>query len=185
MDLLRLGIDLGAGWCAWSLGHNIGHRWWHDEMRKGKLTFYAHGERQHHRIYDRHGENEYHAAEDPKKLFISFPLKIVAAGATLFVAAYGWLAGWAHTVPFGVALYGSMVLDHQLHTLFHKRANMSGILGWFQQMHLTHHATHNSNFFFVSGVPWDVIFGTAALRPVDRILKPPVVINNEPAPVPR
>lgn len=73
MELLRIGADLCAGWCIWSLGHNLGHRWWHDDMLQGKTTFYAHGEREHHRIYDRHGQNQFHVAEDPKELFISFP----------------------------------------------------------------------------------------------------------------
>jgi hypothetical protein len=168
MELLRLGLDLGAGWCAWSLGHNLGHRWWHDEMHKGKVTFYAHGEREHHRIYDRHGENQYHFAEDPKELFISFPLPLIAGASTVFVALYGWLAGWANAGPFAVALYGSMVLDHQVHILFHKKAHLPGVLGWFQRMHLTHHATHNRNYFFVSGFVWDVLFRTAVLRPSER-----------------
>jgi hypothetical protein len=169
MELLRLGMDLCAGWCVWSLAHNLGHRWWHDEMLKGKVTFYAHGEREHHRIYDRHGENRYHIAEDPKELFISFPLPVIAPVGLVFVALYGWLCGWSHAGPFAGALYISMVLDHQLHILFHKKTRLSGPLGWFQQMHLLHHATHNKNYFFVSGLPWDVIFGTARLRPVTRL----------------
>jgi hypothetical protein len=171
MELLRLGVDLCAGWGVWSLGHNLGHRWWHDEMQKGKTTFYAHGEREHHRIYDRHGETRRQLAEDPKKLFISFPLPIVASGASLFVALYGWLCGWAHAAPFAGALYISMVLDHQLHALFHKKPRLTGILGRFQQMHLLHHATHNKNFFVVSGLVWDVLFRSAMLRPVTPALK--------------
>jgi hypothetical protein len=161
MEWLRLGIDLCAGWCAWSLAHNLGHRWWHADMQAGKVTFYAHGEREHHRVYDRHGERPYHRAEDPKELFISFPLLIVGGMVSLFVALYGWLAGWSHAVPFAIALYTSMVLDHQLHTLFHRKPHLHGILGWFQRLHLLHHATHDSNFFFVSGIVWDVIFRSA------------------------
>ena len=164
MELLRLGMDLCAGWCVWSLGHNLGHRWWHDEMHKGKVTFYAHGEREHHRIYDGHGENQYHQAEDPKELFISFPLPIIASAASLFVALYGWLCGWSHAAPFAVTLYASMVMDHQLHILFHKKLELPGLLGRFQQMHLLHHATHNKNYFFVSGFLWDVLFRSAVWR---------------------
>ena len=156
MELLRLSLDLCAGWCVWSLGHNLGHRWWHDEMRNGKTTFYAHGEREHHRIYDPHGKRWYQIAEDPKELFISFPLVLVALVESVLVALHGWLAGWSHLLPFASALYISMILDHQLHILFHKRATLPGVLGWFQQMHLVHHATHNKNYFFVSGLPWDV-----------------------------
>ena len=164
MALWPLPVDLCAGWCVWSLGHNLGHRWWHDEMRKGKTTFYAHGEREHHRVYDPHGERAFQIGEDPKELFISFPLPIIAPVGLLFVALYGWLRGWPHAWPFAGALYVSMVLDHQLHILFHKYARLDGLLGWFQRMHLTHHATHNRNYFFVSGLLWDVLFGTAALR---------------------
>jgi len=34
-------------------------------------------------------------------------------------------------------------------------------MGRFQRMHMVHHATHNRNFFFVSGVVWDYVLGTA------------------------
>ena len=151
----------------WSLGHNLGHRWWHDEMRKGMTTFYAHGEREHHRIYDPHGQRVFQTGEDPKELFISFPLPIVAPVGLLLIALYGWLRGWPHAWPFMAALYFSMVADHQLHILFHKRLRLGGWLGWFQRMHLMHHATHNRNYFFVSGLIWDLLFGTAVLRSRD------------------
>ena len=164
MDLLTTSADVFFGWCVWSLGHNLGHRWWHDEMRKGKQTFYAHGEREHHRVYDRHGEAVFRAAQDPRELFISFPLPIVGAAGLLFVVLYGWLLGWAHAGPFAAALYVAMVLDHQLHILFHKRARLEGILGWFQRMHFVHHQVHNRNFFFVSGLVWDVLFRTAVVK---------------------
>ncbi len=163
MEFLRLGADLLAGWCTWSLGHNLGHRWWHDEMHKGKQTFYAHGEREHHRIYDEHGERVYQASEDPRELFISFPFPVVGSIAILFVLIYGWLAGWAHALPFGIAMYGSMRMDHQVHILFHKKTKLAGPLGWLQQMHMLHHATHEHNYFFVSGLPWDFLFRSAAL----------------------
>jgi len=57
-------LDIAAGWCTWSLAHNLGHRWWHNDMKRGVETFYAHGERQHHRIYDRHGDSVFHQSED-------------------------------------------------------------------------------------------------------------------------
>ena len=164
MDLLSASVDVVFGWCVWSLGHNLGNRWWHDEMKRGLNTFYAHGERQHHVVYDRHCETEYQKSADPTELFISFPLLLVAAAGLLFVAAFGYLRGWSHAVPFAIGLYVFMTLDHQLHILFHKKPKLNGILGWFQTMHLTHHATHNRNFFFVSGLVWDVLFGTAILR---------------------
>lgn len=162
MDLAAVSIDLLAGWCAWSLGHNLGHRWWHAEMKHGMNTFYAHGERQHHYVYDGHGQTEFQQSVDPKELFISFPLLLVAAAGLLFVAGFGYLRGWIHCLPFAIGLYTFMVLDHQLHVLFHKRQELHGFLGWFQQMHLVHHATHNRNYFFVSGLVWDVLFGTAS-----------------------
>jgi sterol desaturase/sphingolipid hydroxylase (fatty acid hydroxylase superfamily) len=31
-------------------------------------------------------------------------------------------------------------------------------------MHMVHHQTHASNFFFVSGLIWDVVLGTAHTR---------------------
>lgn len=161
MELLRLAIDLSAGWCTWSLSHNLGHRWWHDEMQEGKTTFYAKGEREHHRIYDRLGERHLQMSEDPGELFISFPLPVIAGFGLIFVAIYVWLAGWAHALPFAAALYGWMLVDHRLHILFHKRTHLTGILGRLQQMHMLHHATHNSNYFFVSGLVWDVLFRTA------------------------
>src|SRR5262249_34548500 len=113
-------FDLAAGWCTWSLSHNLGHRWWHNDMKNGRETFYAHGERQHHRIYDRHGESEFHHAEDPGELFISFPFLVVGPVALLFVAAYGFARGWAHTLPYAASLYFFMLLDHRLHILFHR-----------------------------------------------------------------
>src|SRR6185503_30113 len=164
MNLLSLGIDLVAGWCIWSLSHHLGHRWWHDEMLHGKETFYAHGEREHHRVYDNHGAREQQVADDPKEMFISFPLWLVAPVALVFVAIFAALRGWPHALPFAIAMYGSMVADHQFHILFHKRPNLTGILGRFQRMHLIHHETHNSNFFFVSGYIWDTLFGTARTK---------------------
>ena len=130
-------------------------------MHDGKNTFYAHGEREHHRIYDEHGARQRQIAEDPKELFISFPLPVVAPVALLFVALYGFLRGWGDAAPFAAGLYGSMLLDHQLHVLFHRTARLPGILAWFQQMHLLHHATHAKNYFFVSGIVWDVLFRSA------------------------
>jgi hypothetical protein len=159
VQIHALALDFVAGWVFWSLAHNLGHRWWHDEMRKGKQTFYAHGEREHHRLYDRH-DQAHAAAEDPRELFISFPYPIVAAIALLPVAAYAWLRGMPAAIPFALALYGSMTLDHLLHKLFHRRAHLQGVLGWFQRLHLTHHATHNRNYFFVTGLVWDVAFRT-------------------------
>lgn len=160
MSLLSIAADLVCGWGVWSLAHNLGHRWWHVEMRDGKDTPYAHGEREHHRIYD--GEiGFWQHEEDPKELFISFPLVAVAPFGLLFVAAFGWLRGWEHCLPFAIALYASMVTDHQLHILFHKSPALPGVLGRLQQMHVVHHTTHQHNFFFVTGWIWDVLFQTA------------------------
>ncbi|HXB75736.1 MAG TPA: hypothetical protein VNY05_46320 [Candidatus Acidoferrales bacterium] len=164
MNLLLIGADLAAGWCTWSLAHNLGHRWWHDEMRQGKQTVYAHGEREHHRVYDNHGQRDLHIAEDPKELFISFPFFAVAPVALLLVAAYGWLRGWMHSVPFGTAMYACMFADHRLHILFHKSPKLGGILGRFQQMHMIHHRTHRHNYFFFSGFLWDALFRTARTK---------------------
>jgi hypothetical protein len=161
VSLLSVCTDLFCGWAVWSLSHNLGHRWWHIEMRQGKETPYAHGERQHHRVYDSHGATEWQHAEDPKELFISFPLFAIAPIGLLFVAAYGWLRGWAHCPAFALAMYASMVADHQLHILFHKAPRLPGPLGWLQKMHLIHHNTHRHNFFFVTGLIWDVLLGTA------------------------
>jgi hypothetical protein len=157
--------DFSAGWCVWSLSHNLGHRWWHDEMRKGKQTFYAHGEREHHRVYDLHEGHDFQHIEDPKELFISFPIWVVAPVGLLFVAAYGLLRGWSHCFPFAIWMYSCMMIDHQLHILFHKAAHLPGILGWFQQMHLIHHSTHQHNYFFVSGLIWDLLLQTAQTKP--------------------
>ena len=161
---LSVFLDVCVGWCVWSLGHNLGHRWWHVEMLSSATSFYAHGEREHHRIYDSHGQRAFQVNEDPKESFISFPLFIIAPVGLLLVCLYGWLLGWPRVWPFGGALYGSMILDHQLHLLFHRKARLNGVLGWFQRMHLMHHATHNRNYFFVSGLIWDVLFGTAVMR---------------------
>jgi hypothetical protein len=154
-------LDLAAGWCTWSLAHNLGHRWWHNDMRRGRQTFYAHGERQHHRIYDRQFDRAWHSDEDPRELFISFPFFVVAPVALLFVGAWGSLRGWNHALPYAIGLYFFMLLDHRLHILFHRSRSLPGALGWFQQMHILHHQTHDSNFFFVSGLVWDLLFGTA------------------------
>jgi hypothetical protein len=164
MDPLSILIDVAAGWCAWSLGHNLGHRWWHEEMRRGMETFYAHGERQHHVVYDRHAETELQRSLDPNEDFISFPLLIVAPAGLLFVAGFGYLRGWIHALPFALGLYFFMVLDHQIHIVFHKKEKLSGVLGWFQRLHLVHHATHNRNFFFMSGIVWDLLLGTVSTR---------------------
>jgi hypothetical protein len=159
MEIMALSINLFAGWCFWSLAHNVGHRWWHDEMRKGKQTFYAHGEREHHRLYDTHDLTTA-GAEDPNELFISFPYPIVAAIALVPIGLYAWIFGVPAAVPFAVALYASMTLDHLLHKQFHKREHLPGVRGWFQRLHMTHHATHNRNYFFVTGLVWDLLFRT-------------------------
>jgi len=153
-----------CGWGVWSLAHNLGHRWWHVEMRQGKNTAYAHGEREHHRVYDPPSKRDWQRVEDPKALFISFPLLAVAPIGLLFVAGYGWLGGWANCIPFAVSMYVCMIADHQLHILFHKSTKLPGLLGTLQQMHIIHHATHRYNFFFVSGWMWDVLFGSARTR---------------------
>jgi len=158
-------LDISAGWCTWSLAHNLGHRWWHNDMAKGRQTFYAHGERQHHRIYDRHGDTGFHHEEDPRELFISFPFPLVGPVALLFVAAYGYLRGWDRAAPYAAGLYFFMLLDHRLHILFHRTARLPGILGRLQQMHQIHHQTHDRNFFFVSGLIWDCLFNTAEVAP--------------------
>jgi hypothetical protein len=155
-------LDVCAGWATWSLAHNLGHRWWHNDMKRGVEAFYAHGERQHHRIYDREGDAAYQHAEDPRELFISFPFLVVGPVALVFVAAYGWLRGWSHALPYAAGLYFFMLLDHRLHILFHRSHKLPGILGWFQDMHRIHHATHAKNFFFVSGLIWDVLLGTVS-----------------------
>jgi hypothetical protein len=164
MSLTTIAIDIAAGWCFWSLAHNLGHRWWHDDMRKGKETVYAHGERQHHRLYDSF-DSQLQAHEDPQELFISFPASHVAVIAILPIALYGWLRGWSHVLPFGAALYASMAIDHHLHKLFHRSPGLGGVLGHLQRMHSVHHATHNRNFFFVSGFVWDVLFRTVVFAP--------------------
>ena len=130
-------------------------------MRRGKQTFYAHGEREHHRVYDGHGRREFQIAEDPRELFISFPFVVVAPFGLVFVAAYGLLRGWPNALPFAVSMYACMLVDHQVHILFHKAQRLPGILGWLQKMHLVHHDTHRYNFFFVSGLIWDVLLRTA------------------------
>jgi hypothetical protein len=158
--------DVFAGWCTWSLAHNLGHRWWHNDMKRGLKTFYAHGERQHHAIYDRPGARAEQIAEDPRELFISFPFFVVAPVALMFVAAWGSLRGWTHAWPYSAGLYFFMLLDHRLHVLFHRVDQLPGILGRLQQMHRIHHATHTRNFFFVSGLIWDVLLGTMESGPI-------------------
>jgi hypothetical protein len=172
MDLSTAVLDVLYGWITWSLSHNLGHRWWHVEMKMGKQTFYAHGEREHHRVYDNHADSIRHHAEDPKELFISFPFPIVAALAIVLVAGFGWMRGWSHAIPFAAGMYGFMFLDHQLHILFHRGEMLAGVLGWFQRMHMVHHETHTRNFFFVSGVIWDALLGTLVARTagIDRVL---------------
>jgi hypothetical protein len=168
VSLLATFTDLLCGWGVWSLAHNLGHRWWHLEMRQGKKTPYAHGEREHHRVYDSHGAGAWQHAEDPRELFISFPLFAIAPIGLLFVAGFGWLRGWDHCVPFAIAMYASMVADHRLHILFHKAPQLSGALGRLQQMHMIHHGTHRHNYFFVTGLVWDVLLGTARTEFVEQ-----------------
>lgn len=157
-------LDLAAGWAMWSLSHNLGHRWWHHDMANGVETFYAHGEREHHRIYDRHGALAFQVQEDPRELFISFPFIVIAPLALLLVLGYGYLVGWTHAVPFAIALYASMLIDHRLHILFHRTTALPPALERLRAMHMIHHATHNRNYFFVTGYVWDLLFRTA-VRP--------------------
>lgn len=166
MEFTGILVNFCAGWGFWSLAHNLGHRWWHEEMRHGRTTFYAHGEREHHRLYDR-PDQAVLAAEDPRELFISFPLPHVAAIALGPVVAYGWLRSWSDAVPFAAALYASMVLDDYLHRRFHRDRDLPGVLGRLQRMHQVHHVTHDRNFFFMTGLLWDVLFRTAVLDASD------------------
>jgi hypothetical protein len=172
MDPSTAVLDAVYGWITWSLSHNLGHRWWHIEMKANIQTFYAHGEREHHRVYDNHADSSFHQTEDPRELFISFPFPIVASLGLLLVAGFGYVRGWGHTVPFSAGMYGFMLLDHKLHILFHRGERLSGMLGWFQRMHMVHHETHTRNFFFVSGVVWDALFGTlvAGTTGINRVL---------------
>jgi len=130
-------------------------------MAKGKQTFYAHGEREHHRVYDGPGNIQSRHKEDPKELFISFPLPVVAPFGLLFVAVYGLLRGGTHWLPFAISMYAFMLMDQQVHILFHKHEQLLGILGRLQRLHMVHHRTHRHNFFFVSGIVWDLVFRTA------------------------
>ena len=157
-------MDLFLGWCFWSLAHNLGHRWWHVDMKKGLTTFYAHGESEHHRIYDGGILRDRHEAEDPYELFISFPFKWVALVAVIPVLLYGWSFGASHAAVFGAMMYASMLLDHKLHVRFHKDSNLTGVLAVLQRMHQIHHETHTRNFFFVSGIVWDLLFRTAVTK---------------------
>lgn len=166
MDVWNVALDMAAGWLVWSLGHNLGHRWWHDDMKKGVQTFYAHGEREHHRIYDQHGAVAFQAQEDPRELFISFPFHMVALFALAPVAGYGYWRGWPHALPFACAMYACMLIDHRLHILFHKAVALPRPLEQLRAMHMIHHATHNRNFFFVTGYVWDVLLRTAVTGPV-------------------
>lgn len=160
MHTLNLLGDVIFGWFVWSIGHNIGHRVWHHDMEQGKKTFVAHGESEHHRIYDGPIQRELHKAEDPKGNFISFPLAFVAAAGLLLALGFSFFFGRTNGVAFGLSMFVFMVADHQLHTFFHRRESLCGILGHFQRLHLIHHATHDRNFFFVSGFIWDILFGT-------------------------
>lgn len=161
MSALSVFADLFWGWVVWSLSHNLAHRWWHTEMRLGRRTPYAHGEREHHRVYDRHEAGDWRSMEDPHELFISFPFAAIALLALGVVALYGWLRGWDHSMPFAVAMYACMLIDHRLHIFFHKSPRLPGTLGLLQRMHLIHHQTHTHNYFFFTGWVWDVLFGTA------------------------
>ena len=163
MPLAMIPGHVLIGWCFWSLAHNLGHRWWHDEMKKGKETFYAHGERQHHRLYDS-DDLVLAKAEDPLELFISFPAAHIAVIAAIPVAAYFWFFGWPAAALFATGLYVSLIVDHQLHRRFHAGEKLPGVVGRLQEMHSIHHATHSSNFFFASGIVWDVAFRTAIYR---------------------
>ena len=95
------------------------------------------------------------------------PSKVaVAPAGLLFVALYGLLRGWAHCLPFGVWMYSCMMIDHQLHKLFHKAAHLPGPLGRLQRMHLIHHEPHRLNYFYVSGLVGDLLFRTAQTKKV-------------------
>ena len=172
MNQLSVFSDALCGWAMWSLSHNVGHRWWHIEMRLGTKTPYAHGEREHHRVYDQHGAFAWQHEEDPKELFISFPLIAVAPVGLLFVAGYGWLRGWEHCAPFAIAMYSCMVLDHRLHIMFHSSPPLPGILGRLQRMHKIHHQTHTYNYFFCTGLVWDVLLRTARFRGASTAVHP-------------
>jgi len=161
MNLELALLDVAAGWVTWSLVHNLGHRWWHHDMEKGVQTFYAHGEREHHRIYDQHGALAFQTQEDPRELFISFPFVVVAPVASLFVLAYSYLPGWHHAAPYALGLYASMLIDHRLHILFHRTTQLPPALQRLRAMHMIHHATHNRNYFFVTGYVWDLLLRTA------------------------
>lgn len=161
---MQYGMDLFWGWCFWSLAHNLGHRWWHVDMKKGVTTFYAHGESEHHRIYDGDIMRDRHFAEDPQELFISFPFKWVAAVAAIPALLYGFGLGPLHGFVFAIAMYSCMLVDHKLHVRFHTDRNLTGLLAKLQEMHYIHHATHSSNFFFVSGIVWDLLFRTAVTK---------------------
>jgi hypothetical protein len=112
-------------------------------------------------VYDAHGALDCQVVEDPRELFISFPFIAIAPIGLLFAAGYGWLCGWGHCLPFGLAIYTCMIVDPRLHIAFHKSPALGGPLGWLQRTHLIHHRTHRYNYFFVTGLIWDVLLGCA------------------------
>lgn len=156
------------GWGMWSFSHYVIHRWWHDDMTKGKETFYAQGERQHHHIYD-HNETHLTHELDPSEEFINFPLKHIAPMLILPLPLAYWLGGGVNATFLGVAMYGSMFLDYFMHLSFHEHPDMKGVRGYLQRLHMVHHETHNRNFFFTSGFLWDFIFRTVTLPAKEEI----------------
>jgi sterol desaturase/sphingolipid hydroxylase (fatty acid hydroxylase superfamily) len=147
-----------TGWAAWSLSFYWMHRSWHWGMaRKSKAAIVV-GELKHHELGD---SDPYDIAADPEGHFVNFP-KFVAAVLILVLA-------WIWCVLFGplaaLVLLTALAICSLCDTLVHNLAHLPQRytfwpVGWVRRLHRIHHTTWRHNYSFVTGIVWDVIFGT-------------------------
>lgn len=156
-------LSIFLGYCVWSMAHNLGHRLWHVHMRQGKQTDFALGESAHHQIYDNYFAFHMHNIGDPDAKFRNFPM--IKVGLTLlpFVLVSFYFLTAPQAILFTTSMYFFMAIDYAVHEKIHSEKIESGLLGILQRMHVIHHKTQRHNFCFLTGIIWDVLFGSFKL----------------------
>ncbi len=147
---------LASGWLAWSLCHNLWHRFWHWSIARGYDTFYTRGEKAHHKMYDHDQWKE----GDPLGAHLKFPYVVIGLGLAAPTAAYTVVMGLSAGAVFAVGIYGCMFIDDHLHKLVHLKPGLTGWLGRLQARHLAHHRQHFTHYSFGTGAIWDRLFRT-------------------------
>lgn len=153
---LALGVILG--WMFWSLGHYTTHRLWHRWMLRGVTNAAVEGERQHHETFDGNSQEFSNVPASHISFRLHFP---IVAGSLASIPVY-FVAGFSSAITMMLSFVFFVLIDDRAHRLAHglplKFCNSCGL--WIRELHRRHHDEHDKNFAILSGIIWDISFGT-------------------------